>query len=176
LDWGKILNTGVKVEKGQVLTLKVASDDTWQGNCGPNGANGAYRRGSFTFSWSTLVATLDEGHTFMKVGYDLELSIQTSGTLGFCCWDTQNSDNRGSLTVDVRVWTPDPDDLSKIEGIGPKISGLLQKAEITTFAKLAETSAEQLREIFGCSRTSVCDRRSHDLAGTSSPCCRRKMG
>lgn len=39
------------------------------------------------------------------------------------------------------------DDLTKIEGIGPKIGELLQDAGIATFAALAERSAEQLNDI-----------------------------
>ncbi len=39
------------------------------------------------------------------------------------------------------------DDLTKIEGIGPKISGLLKEAGIKTFAQLAETEADKIREI-----------------------------
>ncbi len=41
------------------------------------------------------------------------------------------------------------DDLKRIEGIGPVISGVLQKAGITTFAQLAETKAEGIRDILG---------------------------
>ena len=40
-----------------------------------------------------------------------------------------------------------PDDLTVIEGIGPKISRILQEAGITTFAQLAETDVERLRSI-----------------------------
>ena len=40
-----------------------------------------------------------------------------------------------------------PDDLKRIEGIGPKISGLLQEAGITTFAQLAETDVRRLKQI-----------------------------
>jgi len=39
------------------------------------------------------------------------------------------------------------DDLTLIEGIGPKISGVLQSAGISSFASLADTSEERLREI-----------------------------
>jgi large subunit ribosomal protein L27 len=39
------------------------------------------------------------------------------------------------------------DDLKKIEGIGPKIEGLLNEAGITTFTQLAEASAESVKEI-----------------------------
>lgn len=39
------------------------------------------------------------------------------------------------------------DDLRRIEGIGPRIAGVLQEAGITTFAHLSNTPADQLREI-----------------------------
>jgi len=42
---------------------------------------------------------------------------------------------------------PTPDDLKRIEGIGPKISSLLQEAGITTFAQLAATDVNRLRRI-----------------------------
>ncbi|MEW5960533.1 MAG: helix-hairpin-helix domain-containing protein [Chloroflexota bacterium] len=40
-----------------------------------------------------------------------------------------------------------PDDLTKIEGIGPKISGLLQAAGIKTFAALSNTAVDKLQEL-----------------------------
>lgn len=42
---------------------------------------------------------------------------------------------------------PTPDDLTRIEGIGPKISSLLQTAGITTFAQLAATDVSRLEQI-----------------------------
>jgi formate hydrogenlyase subunit 6/NADH:ubiquinone oxidoreductase subunit I len=42
-----------------------------------------------------------------------------------------------------------PDDLTRIEGIGPKISGVLQKAGIKTFAQLAETKPDGIKDILG---------------------------
>jgi len=41
----------------------------------------------------------------------------------------------------------EPDDLTIIEGIGPKINQLLHDAGIQTFAQLAETSVESLKAI-----------------------------
>jgi NADH-quinone oxidoreductase subunit I len=41
----------------------------------------------------------------------------------------------------------EPDDLTRIEGIGPKISQVLQAAGIKTFAQLAETSPDQLEQV-----------------------------
>lgn len=42
---------------------------------------------------------------------------------------------------------PEPDDLTKIEGIGPKIAATFQGAGITTFAQLAATEVEKLQAI-----------------------------
>ena len=39
-----------------------------------------------------------------------------------------------------------PDDLQRIEGIGPKIAGLLQEAGIATFAQLAATDVGRLEQ------------------------------
>lgn len=37
-----------------------------------------------------------------------------------------------------------PDDLRRVEGIGPKVAGLLKASGITTFAQLAATDAERI--------------------------------
>lgn len=42
---------------------------------------------------------------------------------------------------------PEPDDLKRIEGIGPKMSSVLQEAGITTFAQLAEANVSHLEQI-----------------------------
>jgi large subunit ribosomal protein L21 len=54
----------------------------------------------------------------------------------------------GTASADVSATAPaGGDDLVKIEGIGPKINELMIGAGITTFAQLAATSVERLREI-----------------------------
>ena len=40
-----------------------------------------------------------------------------------------------------------PDDLKRIEGIGPKIAGVLQGAGITTYAQLADADVSRLEQI-----------------------------
>jgi len=47
----------------------------------------------------------------------------------------------------AKVEEPALDDLQRIEGIGPKISGILQEAGITTFAQLAATDVDRLEQI-----------------------------
>jgi predicted flap endonuclease-1-like 5' DNA nuclease len=49
----------------------------------------------------------------------------------------------------ARMAPPTPDDLERIEGIGPKISSVLQAAGITTFAQLAETEVDRIKQILG---------------------------
>jgi NADH-quinone oxidoreductase subunit I len=41
----------------------------------------------------------------------------------------------------------EPDDLTRIEGIDPKVSGALQAAGITTFAQLAATDVDSLKKV-----------------------------
>jgi predicted flap endonuclease-1-like 5' DNA nuclease len=61
----------------------------------------------------------------------------------------------GEVQVAVAKAVPDgdeveesaADDLKRIEGIGPKISGVLNAAGITTFAQLAESTVEELARI-----------------------------
>ena len=50
-----------------------------------------------------------------------------------------------------------PDDLKLIEGIGPKISGLLKDAGIVTFGQLAETYVERLQEILDAAEIRIAD-------------------
>jgi predicted flap endonuclease-1-like 5' DNA nuclease len=47
----------------------------------------------------------------------------------------------------IAATTVVPDDLRKIEGIGPKIAGILNEQGIQTFAQLAETDVVRLRQI-----------------------------
>ncbi len=56
-----------------------------------------------------------------------------------------------AVEVPVEVPSPQglaaPDDLERIEGIGPKIAGVLQAAGITTFAQLADADLSRLQQI-----------------------------
>ncbi|WP_212760237.1 helix-hairpin-helix domain-containing protein, partial [Promicromonospora citrea] len=48
---------------------------------------------------------------------------------------------------EARAAEPEPQDLQRIEGIGPKIEAVLQAAGVTTYARLAASSEEELREV-----------------------------
>jgi predicted flap endonuclease-1-like 5' DNA nuclease len=78
-------------------------------------------------------------------------------------WLCQRESNEAVLTLKVREVTPvrvgqpskpevltvptAADDLTRIKGIGPKISGVLQGAGICTFADLAATDVSRLEQI-----------------------------
>ena len=52
---------------------------------------------------------------------------------------------------------PAPDDLKVIEGIGPKISAMLNAEGIYTFAQLAATDVERLRGIMQAANLRIAD-------------------
>lgn len=57
------------------------------------------------------------------------------------------NDKHSALMVAAPIPVSTKDDLKKIEGIGPKIESLLNDAGIQTFAKLAETPADDISAI-----------------------------
>ena len=63
--------------------------------------------------------------------------------------------SQGALKTKAATPKTTPDDLVKIEGIGPKINELMKAAGITTFAKLASTSVERLKEILAAGGSRV---------------------
>jgi predicted flap endonuclease-1-like 5' DNA nuclease len=50
-----------------------------------------------------------------------------------------------------------PDDLTKIEGIGPKISGILHASGVKTFAQLSETDVKQLQQFLDAAGIRLAD-------------------
>jgi len=67
-------------------------------------------------------------------------------------WWLRRSRERGARPIEIRGAggegePPPPDELKRIEGIGPQIAALLQDQGIRTFASLAGADRERLREI-----------------------------
>lgn len=54
---------------------------------------------------------------------------------------------QASQAVEEERTPQEPDDLTKIEGIGPKTSSVFQEAGVTTFAQLAGSNLEDLKMI-----------------------------
>lgn len=54
---------------------------------------------------------------------------------------------QGEAPATPAVAEPAPDDLTRVEGIGPKISSLLHEAGIVSFGQLAASDPDELRRI-----------------------------
>jgi len=80
-------------------------------------------------------------------------------------WWLQNQEEEESKPTQTRVVLPpddakpkplakpkakpvEPDDLARIDGIGPKYASVLKAAGVTTFVKLAKMKPEEVQEIF----------------------------
>lgn len=72
--------------------------------------------------------------------------LAIAALLGLLIWWLLYGRGKEELVPGAKPEGP-PDDLTRIEGIGPKISSLLQAAGITTFAQLAATDVDRLEQI-----------------------------
>jgi NADH-quinone oxidoreductase subunit I len=54
---------------------------------------------------------------------------------------------KAEVTKATPATPSEPDDLKRIEGIGPKIAAVLQAAGITTFAQLADTDVDRIKQV-----------------------------
>ena len=101
---------------------------------------------------------------------DLEIALIAVVVVALCAWliwwlstrkkqvATPSAETKPSMPTEEPVAKQvAPDNLRRIEGIGPKISGLLQAAGITTFARLAETHASRLEEILHEASITIAD-------------------
>jgi len=88
-------------------------------------------------------------------------SILTAGGGSFAAHDPTTWPQQAQLAADgqweqLQKWqdeldggkpAAEPDDLTKVEGIGPKIAEILATAGLSTFSSLAATSADRVKEI-----------------------------
>jgi len=58
-----------------------------------------------------------------------------------------SADKQQPDTTEPKAPEPEPDDLRRIEGIGPKIAKLLREAGVESYAQLAAMSADEIRDI-----------------------------
>jgi predicted flap endonuclease-1-like 5' DNA nuclease len=63
----------------------------------------------------------------------------------------------GAIVPEVESAPAMPDDLTDIEGIGPKISSVLQAAGITTFSQLAAADVHQLKQLMQSANLRLAD-------------------
>jgi len=85
--------------------------------------------------------------------------LAIAALLGLLIWWLLYGRGREEEVQVAKPEAPVADDLTRIEGIGPKISSLLQAATITTFAQLAAADVSRLEQILS----------EADLAGLADP-------
>jgi len=109
ISGGTGLDTGLQVSTGQHLVMTVDEEDTWKWAAGVNtsNANGSsahpITKLGATFSVGTLVASLDGGKTFFRVGTNWNSTVPNDGVLSFYYWDSDSSNNSDSVTASVQV-------------------------------------------------------------------------
>lgn len=86
-------------------------------------------------------------------------TMTVAAGLGLLVWRVTSRGEREKAVKPSVVEGPVADDLTRIEGIGPKISGLLRAAGITTFSQVAQADAGRLKRIV----------RDADLAALADP-------
>lgn len=117
-----LLNTGIAVNAGDVVTLTAASNDTWSINGFPVNASGfpyafsgshniydSPTYGGPNFDFGALVYTIN-GTTFGQVGDGINVGntsttfvATASGILRFGCWDSVSGDNNANAQTDAVI-------------------------------------------------------------------------
>lgn len=89
-----------------------------------------------------LAVAQGEGTAALAAGWDAVRGRSADDSLTAVADTGDSTQAAGLAKADGK-----PDDLTKVEGIGPKIAEHMQAAGITTFAQLAQASQEQLQKI-----------------------------
>jgi predicted flap endonuclease-1-like 5' DNA nuclease len=107
----------------------------------------------YVFSWSVFKRRITEKEDRLRaLQKSLAEKEREVGSLG--------EQLQAQKTAAAAPPPPAPDDLKVIEGIGPKISELLQGAGISTFAELARANVSRLEEILKEARLEMTDPRT----------------
>ncbi|WP_089720933.1 hypothetical protein [Candidatus Entotheonella palauensis] len=113
---GHLLDTGMEVKTGQTLRVRALFNDTWSADSGgrisnanglgnPKGETfGLYTANGFSFLYGCLVGSLDGGKTMFPVGTEMIMqNLGATGTLSLGYWDSDHSNNSGSVSAEVTV-------------------------------------------------------------------------
>lgn len=135
---GTLLDTGVDVSYGDLLSITVPSNDLWSAGAadrwsnanglGPTnpygGIYGLYDDGAgHSFYYGSLIGRIGSGNYFF-VGTSFNQAVTDTGRLKLLYWDSNNFDNSDFVTATIDVTTiPEPASMSLL-GMG--LLGLLK--------------------------------------------------
>jgi hypothetical protein len=102
----------------------------------------------------SLFSSSDEQKTSNLFAWSLGFMFAFILTVGLILWLLQQKKEEGITYIKIKEPAtvkepppPEPEDFSRIEGIGPKINTVLHEAGITTYSQLSKTKVSRLQEI-----------------------------
>ena len=102
----------------------------------------------------SLFTSSDNQKTSNLFAWSIGFTFAFIITVGLILWLLQQKKVERSTYIKIKEPPkvekqppPEPEDLSRIEGIGPKIDSVLKDAGISTYSQLAETEGSQLQAI-----------------------------
>ena len=102
----------------------------------------------------SLFTSSDNQKTSNLFAWSIGFTFAFMITVGLILWLLQQKKLEQSTYIKIteppkveKQPPPEPEDLSRIEGIGPKIDSVLKDAGISTYSQLAETEVSQLQAI-----------------------------
>ena len=102
----------------------------------------------------SIFTSSDDQKTDALFNWSIGFAIAFIITAGLILWLLQQKKVKRTTYIKIKEPVkvqepppPEPEDLSIIEGIGPKINTVLQEAAITTYSQLSKTDVSQLRKI-----------------------------
>ena len=100
--------------------------------------------------WGTEMPQYAQSEAEALADRDTLLASQAEQVAAEILEEADEEEGETAVVQSVAAVAPEPikpDDLKKIEGIGPKIEQLLNKADIQTYPQLAAADVEQLKQI-----------------------------
>jgi hypothetical protein len=114
--------TGLFLVPGEQLVISAAADDCWSAGAADRTTNanglvgnttnacrpaaptnyGLYEQGGAMFPYASLVGQIDAGPYFL-IGTNFSGVVSNTGQLSLMFWDSNSSDNFGSVTASVNV-------------------------------------------------------------------------
>lgn len=117
---GTLLDSGIDLVAGDRLVSSVAIDDCWAAGggsrvsnangltgapslCQPTANFGLHTQDGVSLAFGTLVGRIGASGTFFALGTAFDATVNASGRLFLGYWDSNSSDNTGSVTARLEV-------------------------------------------------------------------------
>jgi hypothetical protein len=105
--------------RGDLVIITCDPQDMWNVSNGASGANcnalglkdHNQKIGIQSFTIGSLVGSIDDGKSYFQVGTLLQMTItQQTAAIKLYCWDTNNDDNSGGISLNVMGYKTTPNE------------------------------------------------------------------